>query len=79
MRDPASRTEGLANRTEELANRSEGFEAAGLGPADKSEGLGAKPAQALSIKVRSWGARLAQGRPIVPWWIWSQGQVLQTK
>ena len=34
---------------------------AGLGPVDKSEGLGAGPAQALSIKVRGWGAGLAQG------------------
>ena len=52
-----------------LANRSEGL-GAGLaqGPVDKSEGF-------LSIKVRGWGAGLAQGRAIVPWWIWSQGQV----
>ena len=34
---------------------------------------------ALSIKVRDWRAGLAQGRPVVPWWIWSQGQILQTK
>ena len=31
----------------------------GLGPVDKSEGLGARLARALSIKVRGWGL----GRP----------------
>ena len=45
----------------------------------KVRGWGAGLAQALSIKVRGWGAGLAQGRPIVPWWIRSQGQVPQTK
>ena len=32
---------------------------AGLGPVDKSEGLGAGLAQALSIKVRGWRLGLA--------------------
>ena len=59
-------------------DKSEGFGGrAGPGPVDKSEGLGWP--KALSIKVTGWEAGLAQGRPIVPWWIWSQGQVLQTK
>ena len=54
---------GLANRSEGLANRSEGFNGgrAGPGPVDKSEGLKAGLAQALSIKVRAWGAGPAQG------------------
>ena len=59
-----------------LANRSEGLRA---GPAwalsIKVRGWQAGLAQALSIKVRAWEAGLAQGRAIVPWWIWSKGQV----
>ena len=53
----ANRSEGVANRSEELtgrpaglANRSEGMVGwAGLGPVDKSGGLGARLAWALSI------------------------------
>jgi len=54
---------GLANRSEGLGGR------AGPGPVDKSEGFlsikvrdwGARLAQALSTKVRAWVAGLAQG------------------
>ena len=63
VRGPANRSEGLANRSEGLEGR------AGPGPVDKSEGFlsikvrdwGAGLAQALSIKVRAWGAGPAQG------------------
>ena len=41
----------------------------------KVRAWGAGLAQALSIKVRGWEAGLAQGWAIVPWWIWSKGQV----
>ena len=47
VRGMANRSEGLANRSEGLANRSEGLGGrAGLGPVDKSEGLGAGLARA---------------------------------
>ena len=63
---PIDKSEGFGDQAGPgPVDKSERFEGrAGLGPVDKSEGL---------------EAGLAQGRPIVPWWIWSQGPVLQTK
>ena len=43
----------------DLANRSEGLQ---LDPIDKSEGFGARLAQALSTKVRRWGGLLLANR-----------------
>ena len=56
---------GLANRSEGLANRSQGLGGrADPVPVDinlKSEGLGAGPARALSIKVRGWAGWAGPG------------------
>ena len=60
---PVDKCEGFrwARLAQGLSIKVKGFIGgrAGPGPVDESEGLGAGPAQALSIKVRAWGP----GRP----------------
>ena len=41
-------------------------------------GWGGRVVWVLSLKVSKWEAELAQGRPIVPWWIRCKGQAPQT-